>query len=101
MNKAQLVAVRMDGIADRFGPVATLAATLARTDHALPPELWHGPIKTQQRAVQVGECMADYGNYPAGMSLCEVAGINGDAGDGCPFAGTPDCTCDLPDWSAP
>lgn len=36
------------------------------------------------------------GNYPAGMSLCEVAGMNGDApaGMGCPFLGEDFCNCD-------
>jgi hypothetical protein len=30
----------------------------------------------------------------AGMTDCERIGIGGDAGDGCPLAGTDACTCD-------
>jgi hypothetical protein len=40
--------------------------------------------------------LAEQGNCPAGMSLCEVAGMNGDAppGLGCPFVGEDFCHCD-------
>jgi hypothetical protein len=42
------------------------------------------------------EHLASQGNYPVGMSLCEVAGMNGDAppGLGCPFYGEDFCHCD-------
>jgi hypothetical protein len=40
--------------------------------------------------------LVEQGDYPAGMTLCEVAGMNGDApaGVGCPFYGEDFCTCD-------
>lgn len=40
--------------------------------------------------------LAAQGDYPVGMSLCEVAGMNGDApaGVGCPFFGEDFCHCD-------
>lgn len=40
--------------------------------------------------------LARQGNYPVGMTLCEVAGMNGDApaGLGCPFLGENFCNCD-------
>lgn len=42
------------------------------------------------------EHLAAQGDYPVGMSLCEVAGMNGDApaGLGCPFYGEAFCDCD-------
>lgn len=35
--------------------------------------------------------------YLIGMTPCEVAGINGDAANGCPYAGEDFCTCDPED----
>jgi hypothetical protein len=56
----------------------------------------HVPVTTVEEAAHLANAMARYGNYPAGLDACFTAGINGDAADGCPFAGTPDCTCDEP-----
>lgn len=52
------------------------------------------PITTPQQAQLLADYLADYGNYPVGMSLCEAAGINGDAAERCPFLGEDSCHCD-------
>ena len=56
--------------------------------------LVHSPADTPVKADLLRRYLAEYGNYPSGMSLCEAAGINGDAADGCPFAGEDFCNCD-------
>lgn len=52
------------------------------------------PVDTPAKADLLRRYLAEYGNYPVGMSLCEAAGINGDAADGCPFAGEDFCNCE-------
>jgi len=43
------------------------------------------PIRTMEDVDNCGNAMAFIdGNYPAGMSVCEVVGINGDCGIYCP-----------------
>ena len=54
----------------------------------------HSPVDTVERTDLLRRYLAEYGNFPSGMSLCETAGINGDAANGCPFAGMDFCTCD-------
>jgi hypothetical protein len=51
------------------------------------------PITTRAEADRLVNYLAEHGNYPI-MSPCEAAGINGDAADGCPFAGEDFCDCD-------
>lgn len=94
MNKAGLVAQRLGDLAEKYGPAAAATAKRRGSAHNLPATQLHSRIVTPRQAEQVGQYLADFGNYPAGMSLCMVAGLNGDAADGCPFAGTEDCTCD-------
>lgn len=94
VSKAELVQQRLTEINEKFGPVAGAVAVAKKTDHGLPAALYHGRIETVERAAQVGNYMAEYGNHPSGMSPCEVAGINGDAEHGCPFIGEPFCECD-------
>jgi hypothetical protein len=64
--------------------VGALAAAL---DPAQGVEPGHAPTPTEHRRATPDE-------YLGVMSLCESAGISGDAADGCPYAGTDDCTCD-------
>jgi hypothetical protein len=94
MNKAELVAQRLADLADKYGPVAAATAERRGSAHNLPSTLLHGQITTPRQAEQVAQYLADFGNYPTGMSLCMAAGLNGDAADGCPFAGTEHCTCE-------
>ena len=94
MNKTELIQQRLAEVEEKFGPAAVFAASVAKTDHNLPASLYHGPIETVERAAQVGAYMAEHGNYPSGMSPCDVAGINGDAEHGCPFLGEPFCQCE-------
>ena len=54
------------------------------------------PISTKEEAEKLANNMVRHGNYPAGMSPCFVAGINGDSqenGD-CLFKGQDFCTCE-------
>ena len=95
MNKTELVAQRLADIEDKYGPSVAAAARRAGTTYGLPAELLHSSITTPRRAEQVAQYLADFGNYPTGMSICMAAGLNGDATHGCPFAGTDDCTCDV------
>lgn len=95
MNKTELVAERLAAAADKYGPIGVAALRGIGSFRKPPVEgLVHNPITTPRQAEQVGQYLADFGNYPTGMSLCEAAGLNGDAADGCPFADTEHCTCD-------
>jgi hypothetical protein len=55
------------------------------------------PITTVEQAQVLANYLGEYGDYPVGLSPCFAAGINGDAGDACPFAGEDFCTCDTED----
>lgn len=52
------------------------------------------PISTPEAAGELADYLAEYGNYPVGMTPCEAAGINGDAGERCPFLGMDFCQCE-------
>jgi hypothetical protein len=95
MNKAELVAQRLGDLAEKYGPIAAATAKRLGSAHKLPATLLHSQVTTPRKGEQVAQYLADYGNYPAGMSICMAAGLNGDAADGCPFAGTEYCTCDV------
>lgn len=51
------------------------------------------PIKTADDARRLSNAMATDGHYPAGLSVCFSAGINGDSPNHCLFAFTDECVC--------
>lgn len=57
----------------------------------------HAPVATVEDAERLANYLAEYGNYPAGMSPCFVAGLNGDAAEVCPFYGEDFCDCEAPE----
>lgn len=50
-----------------------------------------GKVSTLEEVSQTGNHMAEYGNYPVGMSGCYVVGINGGCGLDCPVFQSGDC----------
>jgi len=65
------------------------------------PHLFHKtgdytPLKTERDINDLGNRMAE-GNYPTGMSSCEICGINGDCGDDCPALYSEHCTLEEPE----
>ena len=58
---------------------------------------FHVPVTTVEEADRLANYLAEYGNYPVGMSPCMAAGLNGDAAEGCPFYGEDFCKCDAPE----
>jgi hypothetical protein len=94
MNKQELVAQRLAEAEEKYGATGAAAIRGQKSAHQPPVEGLLHTITTPHQAEQVGQYLADFGNYPTGMDLCMVAGLNGDAAEGCPFAGTEHCTCD-------
>mgnify|MGYP001590972274 CR=1 FL=1 len=60
-------------------------------DNGLPGK--YEKVETVEEATRLRNNLYASGHYPV-MSICEAAGLNGDAGEHCPFSGTEDCTCD-------
>lgn len=60
------------------------------------PALGNPPVRTREDAEELANAMYKDGHYPAGLSPCFVAGINGDTGElgDCPFRGEDFCTCE-------
>lgn len=48
-------------------------------------------VSTEEGVSRAGNHMAEFGNYPLGMSVCEVVGINGGCGIKCPQHKRGDC----------
>ena len=51
------------------------------------------PLESSEEARDLSNAMARDGHYPAGLSVCFTAGINGDSPNHCLFAFTDDCVC--------
>ena len=90
MNKAALIAQRLDAVEDRFGPAARIESATKRTTRNLNPHLIH-TIETPDDVVKAGNYMATYGNYPVGMAACDVIGLNGGCDETCPILTAGQC----------
>jgi hypothetical protein len=100
-------AVYRSGGTKREGVAAGLAVIGKSTPAGYLPQIpggrrptipaFHVPVANVEDAERLANYLAEYGNYPAGLSPCFVAGLNGDAAEVCPFYGKDFCTCDPPE----